>query len=88
MKKQEMTNTTSEKCWLNVEQAAEFLNYKKSYLYKLVFYKKIPCYKYGPRQLMFDKNDLQAWMAGRMQFVPSQEQMETAAANHYAGTFA
>jgi excisionase family DNA binding protein len=38
---------------LSAEKAARFLGYSKSYIYKLIFEGKIPCYK--PRGLLYFK---------------------------------
>ena len=46
---------------MNAQEAAEFLGYKLSYLYKLVSEKKVPYLK--PRgKLYFEKDSLVRWM--------------------------
>jgi len=49
---------------LNVEQAAEFLNLKKSYIYNLVFYGKLTAYRPGGKMLLFKVSDLEKYAYG------------------------
>ena len=49
---------------LNVQQAAEFLNLKPSYIYNLVFYGKLPAYRPGGKLLFFKIADLEAYAFG------------------------
>ena len=46
---------------LNVEQAAEFLSLKPSYIYNLVFYGKLKAYKPSGKKLLFRIADLEAY---------------------------
>jgi excisionase family DNA binding protein len=46
---------------LNVLQAAEFLNFKVSYIYNLVFYGKLTAYRPGGKKLFFKLADLEAF---------------------------
>jgi excisionase family DNA binding protein len=46
---------------LNVEQAAEFLNLKPSYIYNLVFYGKLTAYKPSGKRLLFKVSDLEKY---------------------------
>jgi len=46
---------------LNVQQAAEFLNLKPSYIYNLVFLGKLTAYKPGGKRLLFKISDLEAY---------------------------
>ena len=46
---------------LNVEQAAEFLNLKPSYIYNLVFYGKLTAYRPGGKRLLFKVSDLEKY---------------------------
>ena len=46
---------------LSVDEAAAFLNVKKSYLYNLVFYGKVISYKPGGKKLLFKQSDLEAY---------------------------
>ena len=49
---------------LNVQQAAEFLNLKPSYIYNLVFYGKLKAYRPGGKQLLFKVSDLERYAYG------------------------
>jgi len=49
---------------LNVEQAAEFLNLKPSYIYNLVFYGKLTAYKPSGKKLLFKISDLEKYAYG------------------------
>jgi excisionase family DNA binding protein len=44
---------------LNVDQAAEYLNLKPSYIYNLVFYGKLKAYKPNGKKLFFKISDLE-----------------------------
>jgi excisionase family DNA binding protein len=46
---------------LNVQGAAEFLGLKPSYIYNLVFSKKLAAYKPGGKRLLFKISDLEAY---------------------------
>lgn len=52
----------SDKVFLTQAEAAEFLGFTKSYLYKLVFLKAIPHYKPRAGRLLFDRTELDAWI--------------------------
>ena len=73
---------TKETDLLTMEQAADYLGYKKGYLYKLVHFKKIPHLKYGARFVRFRLEDLKEWQQARYIEVPSTEQMQAAAARY------
>lgn len=47
---------------LDINQTAEFLHLKKSYLYKLVHERKIPHYKPGGHHLLFSREDLELYV--------------------------
>ena len=49
---------------LNVQQAAEYLGFKPSYVYNLVFYGKLKAYKPGGKILLFKPSDLEAFAYG------------------------
>jgi excisionase family DNA binding protein len=49
---------------MNVKEAAEYLGFKKSYIYQLTSSKKIPCYKPG-KKLFFLKKDLDKWIESK-----------------------
>ena len=59
------TNSISEnlnKEILNFNDASTFLNYSKSYLYKLTHSRQIPHYKPNGKMLYFKRSDLEAWL--------------------------
>jgi excisionase family DNA binding protein len=47
---------------MNVQQAAEFLGLKPSYVYNLVFYKKLTAYRPGGKKLVFKISDLEKYL--------------------------
>jgi excisionase family DNA binding protein len=47
---------------LSIDEAAEFLNLKKSYLYKLCCTGKISCYRPGGKRLIFKIADLNKYL--------------------------
>ena len=49
---------------LNVQQAAEFLGLKPSYVYNLVFYGKLTAYRPGGKRLLFKVSDLEKYAYG------------------------
>jgi len=49
---------------LNVQQAAEFLGLKPSYIYNLVFFGKLTAYKPGGKKLLFKPSDLEKFAYG------------------------
>ena len=49
---------------LNVEQAAEFLGLKPSYIYNLVFFGKLTAYRPGGKRLLFKVSDLERYAYG------------------------
>jgi len=46
---------------LNVQQAAEFLNLKPSYIYNLVYFGKLPAYRPGGKKLLFKLSELEQY---------------------------
>ena len=73
---------TKETDLLTMEQAADYLGYKKGYLYKLVHFKKIPHLKYGARFVRFRLADLEQWKQAKFVEVPSMAQMQANAARY------
>lgn len=69
---------------LTVEEAAAFLGFKKSYLYKLTCTRQIPHFKYGGRLVLFDRVALETWKRQRMQAVPTIKEAENRAAVYCA----
>jgi excisionase family DNA binding protein len=49
---------------LDVQEAAAFLNLKPSYIYNLVFYRKLPAYRPGGKRLLFKMSDLEKYAFG------------------------
>ncbi|MDR2718609.1 MAG: helix-turn-helix domain-containing protein [Treponema sp.] len=49
---------------LNVQQAAEFLGLKPSYIYNLIFYGKLTAYRPGGKKLLFKISDLEKYAYG------------------------
>lgn len=78
------TSITEANELITLEEAARFLGFKKSYLYKLTSTKQIPFYKYGGRVIAFDPAALQAWRAARLQYVPTQAEQAAQAAAYCA----
>lgn len=50
---------------LNFNQAADYLGFSHSYLYKLTSRKIIPCHRPTGKVLFFSKNELDEWVFGR-----------------------
>jgi len=48
----------------SVQQAAEFLGLRPSYIYNLVFYGKLTAYRPGGKRLLFKLCDLEAYAYG------------------------
>ena len=47
---------------LDVKAAADFLGLKPSYVYNLVFYKKLTAYRPGGKKLVFKISDLEKYL--------------------------
>lgn len=48
---------------LNIATAAAYIGVKKSYMYKLVFHKRITHYKPGGKVIIFLKSDLDQYLS-------------------------
>ena len=70
--------------FITLAEAANFLGFKKSYLYKLTSTKQIPFYKNGGRVIVFDPVALKEWRDARLQYVPTQAEQATQAAAYCA----
>jgi len=46
----------------NFNDACQFLDYSKSYLYKLTYSRQIEHYKPNGKKLYFKRSDLEAWL--------------------------
>ena len=69
---------------MTLEEAARFLGFKKSYLYKLTSTRQIPFFKYGGRVIAFDPTALKDWRASRLLYVPTQAEQAAKAAAYCA----
>jgi excisionase family DNA binding protein len=49
---------------LNIDEACEYINYKKSYVYQLTSKNEIPFIKPRGKKLYFRRSDLDKWLAG------------------------
>ena len=65
---------------LNFAEAAAFLGFKKSYLYKLTSSRQIPFFKYGGRLVLFDRAALEAWKSSKLVAMPTQAEARARAA--------
>lgn len=54
-----------EKSFLSVAETAEFLSYKKSYVYQLIHKNAIPYHKIGNRSVRFKREDLEEYLNGK-----------------------
>ena len=68
--------------YLTIPEAAEFLGFKMSYVYKLITLRQIPFLKYGPRFVRFDAAVLQEWKDARFREVPTRAQMQAEATRY------
>ena len=73
---------TNETQLLTIDQAAEYLGYKKKYLYNLTSAKAIPFVKYGPRLIRFRLADLQDWRDAQITDIPANAQVRESAARY------
>lgn len=55
---------SQQKTYLNIDEAATLLKLKKSTIYQFTHMKKIPFIRMGSR-LLFDLDDLNAWIASK-----------------------
>ena len=69
----------SEKTVFNMDDAAVYMEISKSYLYRLVSYRKVPFYKgAGGKMTFFKRTDLDDWLLHKR--VATTEELEIAAA--------
>jgi len=59
---------------LNFNQAAEYLGFSHSYLYKLTSRKIIPCHRPTGKMLFFSKAELDDWIFSKEQSAKSKEE--------------
>jgi len=48
--------------FISIDEAAKALHLTKSYVYKLVHLRKIPCFKPGNGRILFDPTELDEWI--------------------------
>ena len=63
---------------LNLMEAAEFLDFSRSYLYRLTSQGRVPCYKHEGKRIYFDRAELVNWLK-RNRIRPQEEIAEEAA---------
>lgn len=68
---------------LTVEEAAIFLGFSSSYVYKLTCTQQIPYYKPNGKMVYFNKSELESWMMQNR--VASDEELQNEAANYNLG---
>ena len=65
---------------LNLKEAAEFLDFSRSYLYRLTSQGRVPCYKPEGKRVYFDRAELVNWL--KRNRIRPQEELEATAANY------
>ena len=63
---------------LTLKEAAAFLDFSRSYLYRLTSQGRVPCYKPEGKRVYFDRADLVKWLK-RNRIRPQEEIAEEAA---------
>ena len=64
---------------LTLKEAAEFLDFSRSYLYRLTSQGRVPCYKPEGKRIYFDRAELVNWL--KRNRIRPQEELEATAAN-------
>lgn len=62
---------------LNIDEACEFLGYKKSYIYRLTSMGVLPYSKPNGKKLYFDRDKLERWMLSNASETNIEEIAET-----------
>ena len=65
---------------LTLKEAAEFLDFSGSYLYRLTSQGRVPCYKPEGKRIYFDRAELVNWL--KRNRIRPQEELEATAANY------
>ena len=65
---------------LTLKEAAEFLDFSRSYLYRLTSQGRVPCYKPEGKRVYFDRAELVNWL--KRNRIRPQEELEATAANY------
>jgi len=73
---------------LSLNQAAQYMDISKSFLYKLTCKREIPFSKPGAKVIFFKRTDLDEWMLGRkfpskkeLSIIPNQRKKEVLLSN-------
>ena len=64
---------TSEKKYLSVREAANYIGYSVGYIYKLVAINAIPCYVPNGGRIIFNRVELDEWIKSKRQGKPENE---------------
>ena len=65
---------------LTLKEAAEFLDFSRSYLYRLTSQGRVPCYKPEGKRVYFDRAELVNWL--KRNRIRPQEELEATAATY------
>ena len=65
---------------LTLMEAAEFLDFSRSYLYRLTSQGRVPCYKPEGKRIYFDRAELVNWL--KRNRIRPQEELEATAATY------
>ena len=65
---------------LTLKEAAEFLDFSRSYLYRLTSQGRVPCYKPEGKRVYFDRAELVNWL--KRNRIRPQEEIEGKAASY------
>ena len=65
---------------LTLLEAAEFLDFSRSYLYRLTSQGRVPCYKPEGKRIYFDRAELVNWL--KRNRIRPQEELEATAATY------
>ncbi|WP_335901459.1 helix-turn-helix domain-containing protein [Shewanella algae] len=69
------TISVSEKEFLTVEECAELIGAKKSYIYRLTHEKRLPYHKPGGNRILIRQDDVVAWMESNR--IKSQQEIDS-----------
>ena len=65
---------------LTLKEAAEFIDFSRSYLYRLTSQGRVPCYKPEGKRIYFDRAELVNWL--KRNRIRPQEEIEEKAASY------
>ena len=66
---------------LTLKEAAEFLDFSRSYLYRLTSQGRVPCYKPEGKRVYFDRAELVDWL--KRNRIRPQEEIEEKASSYF-----